>query len=187
MKLLWDFDGTLFDTYPLYVRLLDQVLEGRISQEDLYNQMKVSFSHAFKHFQISKAEIKKMRELEEQLGMEAYQSFPFVKEVLKQSEVNVIVTHKEREMVEKVLEFHGMTSLFQEVIGKEDGYPRKPDTSAYAYLHNKYSLDGVVGDRDLDLIPGKELGLITVMFQGRSDVADVIIDSYRDFPYFKFK
>ncbi|HWO76750.1 MAG TPA: HAD hydrolase-like protein [Bacillus sp. (in: firmicutes)] len=187
MKLLWDFDGTLFDTYPLYVRLMNQILEGRIDKKDLFQQMKVSFSHAFEYFQISKAEIEKLRELEEQLEMDAYQPFPFVKEVLNRSEVNVIVTHKERDIVEKVLDFHGMKSLFQEVIGKEDGYPRKPDRSAYSYLHNKYSLDGVVGDRDLDLIPGKELGLITIMFQGRSDVADVKIDSYHDFPYSIFK
>ncbi|MET3698527.1 phosphoglycolate phosphatase [Bacillus oleivorans] len=187
MRLLWDFDGTLFDTYPLYVRLLDQVLEGRINQDELYQHMKVSFSHAFQHFQITNKEFEKMRELEEQVGMKGFQPFPFVHQVLAQSDVNVIVTHKERDIVEKVLEYHSMSSLFDEVIGKEDGYPRKPDTAAYSYLHNKYFLDGVVGDRELDLIPGKKLGLVTVMFQGRSDVADGMIDSYRDFPYSLFK
>ncbi|GAA0322304.1 HAD-IA family hydrolase [Bacillus carboniphilus] len=187
MNLLWDFDGTLFDTYPLYVRLLDEVLDGKVDKEELYKQLKVSFSHAIDYFHITKEQMEKMRELEEKVGIEMYQPFPDVMDVLRQAKKNVIVTHKEREIVEKVLDFHGMAPFFEEVIGKEDGYPRKPDISAYSYMNEKFSLDGVVGDRDLDLIPGKKLKLTTIMFQGESEVADVIIQNYREFPYQLFE
>lgn len=186
MNLLWDFDGTLFDTYPLYVKLLNEVLEGKVDKQQLYSHLKVSFSHAIEQLNISNSQMEKMKELEDKVGLKFYRPFPFVKDVLEQAKNNVIVTHKEREIVAKVLHFHGMSHLFTEVIGKEDGFPRKPDPAAYAYMHEKYSLNGVVGDRDLDLIPGKKLGLTTVMFQGDSKLADITIESYEDFPYQQF-
>jgi FMN phosphatase YigB (HAD superfamily) len=39
----------------------------------------------------------------------------------------------------------------------------------------------VVGDRDLDLIPARELNIKTCAFQNRNIEADFHIDSYADF------
>ncbi|MDR4162761.1 HAD family hydrolase, partial [Bacillus paranthracis] len=34
---------------------------------------------------------------------------------------------------------------------------------------------------ELDLLPAKELGIITCMFQGQSDVADYYLNDYSEF------
>lgn len=54
MNILWDFDGTLFDTYPVYTKILSQVLGEEISEEEIYTNLKVSFSHVIDYYKISK-------------------------------------------------------------------------------------------------------------------------------------
>ncbi|EEK42002.1 Phosphoglycolate phosphatase [Bacillus cereus m1293] len=48
-------------------------------------------------------------------------------------------------------------------------------------MHQKHKIDLAIGDRELDLLPAKELGIITCMFQGQSDVADYYLNDYSEF------
>ena len=56
MELIWDFDGTLFDTYPLMAQSLRQALldEGRdVPLEHIRALMNVTLGHALEQLKVS--------------------------------------------------------------------------------------------------------------------------------------
>ncbi|KKI93913.1 phosphoglycolate phosphatase [Bacillus sp. SA1-12] len=181
MNILWDFDGTLFDTYPAFTEVMYEVLNGEIAQEDILKQLKVSFSHAAKYFRLTNESILEFKEKDKSLSPARKKPFPFVEEVLKYAKINVIMTHKPREEVQFILDYFGWGHYFREIVAGDDGFPRKPDSTAYLYLHEKYSLDIAIGDRLLDIIPAKEAGLYTCLFQNHEKGADFYLDTYEDF------
>jgi phosphoglycolate phosphatase-like HAD superfamily hydrolase len=69
------------------------------------------------------------------------QPFPGVEDILKFTNKNVIMTHKERNDVEKILTFYGWENYFVDIVAGDDGYPRKPDPASYQYLHQKHRVD----------------------------------------------
>ncbi|HWO98082.1 MAG TPA: HAD-IA family hydrolase [Bacillus sp. (in: firmicutes)] len=183
MKLLWDFDGTMFDTYPTIVQSFKELLTHQeVSDEDVLKRMKISSEEAIRHFGIEKKLFdEKFHALEKELHPKDKPPFPYLEAVLKWAQLNVIVTHKSKESTIEILEFYEMKKYFAEIITKDDGYERKPDTGAYAYLHDKYGIDMVIGDRELDLKPARELGIATCAFQNPGLQADYHLSSYKDF------
>jgi HAD superfamily hydrolase (TIGR01549 family) len=181
MNILWDFDGTLFDTYPAYTRILKEVLGEKAEYEDIYSQLKISFTHAFGHYNLEEEQIAYVRKMARSLKPHDLQPFPGVKDVLKRAGCNVIMTHKEREDVLAILEHHNMSSLFADMVAGDDGYPRKPHKASYEYLHGKNSIDLAIGDRELDILPAKELGIRTCLFQNSTPGADYYLSRYKDF------
>jgi phosphoglycolate phosphatase-like HAD superfamily hydrolase len=181
LNILWDFDGTLFNTYPAYTKILANFTSHGITEEEAFPQLKVSFNHAFRYFGLSAEEEKEVRAAVRKLMPEDFLPFPGVKEVLARADKNVIMTHKEREDVEKVLKYHALDGFFAEIVAGDDGYPRKPHTASYEFLHNKHHIDLVIGDRELDVIPGKQLGIQTCLFQNQAGSADFHLEKYADF------
>ncbi len=107
--------------------------------------------------------------------------FGGVEEILKYADKNVIMTHKHRAGVMEILEYYGWDKYFVDMVTIDDGFPRKPNSLAYDHLHKKHNIDLAIGDRELDLIPAKELGISTCMFQGSCDVADYSLSYYSEF------
>lgn len=60
MRILWDFDGTIMDTYPAYTDILYDILNGNFTKEEIYRQLKVSQSHAMDYFQLTDEQRKEM-------------------------------------------------------------------------------------------------------------------------------
>ena len=181
MNILWDFDGTLFDTYPVYTKILSQVLGKEISEEEIYTNLKVSFSHAIDCYKISTKQLSEIDVLESRMTIEDIKPFEKVEEVLKFADKNVIMTHKDRAGVLSILDHYGWDKYFVDMVTIDDGFPRKPNSLAYDHLHKKHNIDLAIGDRELDLIPAKELGISTCMFQGNCDVADYSLSHYSEF------
>ncbi|HDR6316462.1 phosphoglycolate phosphatase [Bacillus cereus] len=181
MNILWDFDGTLFDTYPVYTKILSQVLGKEISEEEIYTKLKVSFSHAIDYYKISKKQLSEIDVLESHIMIEDIKPFKEVEEVLKFADKNVIMTHKDRAGVLSILNHYGWEKYFVDMVTIDDGFPRKPNALSYDYLHKKHNIDLAIGDRELDLLPAKELGISTCMFQGNCDVADYSLSHYSEF------
>lgn len=54
--IIWDFDGTLFDTYPVMAKIFKEVLkEHEVEEplEEIMKQLKVSASSALKYYEKS--------------------------------------------------------------------------------------------------------------------------------------
>ncbi|PFK47703.1 phosphoglycolate phosphatase [Bacillus cereus] len=181
MNILWDFDGTLFDTYPAYTNILSQVLGDAVDKQEIYEKLKISYSHAIDYYNISSNQEKEIKTLQKKLSPKEMKPFDHVEEILKFANKNVIMTHKHRDGVLTILKYYRWDKYFVDMVTIDDGFPRKPNPSAYIHLHRKHSIDLVIGDRELDLLPAKELGISTCMFQSQSDVADYHLPNYSDF------
>lgn len=196
MNVLWDFDGTLFDTYPCYVsvfkEVLGDILGEQVTEQEIMTHFKVSFGYVINHYQIPADRAVEYTAKENAVTPEKKPPFPYIKDVLSKTNLNVIMTHKPRKEVDAILDHYQMQDLFTEIVAGDDGFPRKPDPASYRYLHEKYRIDLAVGDRAIDLIPAKKLNIKTCWFQPRDPkdqwpevdgkpIADFSLDSYQNF------
>ncbi|WP_353948454.1 HAD-IA family hydrolase [Sporolactobacillus sp. Y61] len=180
MHILWDFDGTLFNTYPIYQKLMKEVLPDR-SEQEILAHIKISFTHAFSYFHMTVSQIRAFRDLMHQVPAKAVQPFDGLENVLSSAEKHVIMTHNNRHDVLQVLKYHQLDSYFNDIVAYEDGFPKKPDPASYVYLDRKYGIDLVIGDRLLDIISGRKIGSRTCLFQNRQPGADFYLEDYREF------
>ncbi|MGF2616223.1 HAD-IA family hydrolase [Rossellomorea vietnamensis] len=181
MNILWDFDGTLFDTYPAYTKVLHTVLGDEYDKNEIYKKLKVSYSHAMEHYQVSNEKQDEMTALRIDLHPSEMKPFDHVEEILKYADKNVIMTHKDRAGVSAILKHYGWENYFKDIVTIDDGFARKPHPESYIYLHEKHRIDLAIGDRELDLLPAKELGIPTCLFQAHSDIADFHLEDYSEF------
>lgn len=181
LNILWDFDGTLFDTYPAYTKILSLVLGKGVDEYEIYKKLKISYSYAINFFHISSDQEKEIKGLMKKLPPKDIKPFENVEDILQFAHKNVIMTHKHRNGVLAILKYYGWEKYFVDIVTIDDGFPRKPDPSAYSYLHTKHKIDLAIGDRDLDLLPAKKLGISTCSFQNESNVSDYHIQHYSEF------
>lgn len=82
--------------------------------------------------------------------------------------LNLIVTHRRRAGLDRLLTTHQMADLFTDVISHDDRYPRKPDPGAFLTLIERYRLPRdeslAVGDRDIDILAAHADGLSAARF-----------------------
>ncbi|MCM3455085.1 HAD-IA family hydrolase [Heyndrickxia oleronia] len=180
MNILWDFDGTLFDTYPIYTNSFKQIL-GNIPEKVIYQQLKISYTHAVNYFQLTEEQTKRIKEIENEVTPEDIRPFPDVEKVLQFANLNVIMTHNTRKEVENILTHYQWGHYFKEIVTIDNGFPRKPHPASYKYLHQKYDLDLIIGDRELDILAGKNLNIKTCLFQNNQAGADYYLSHYKDF------
>jgi len=180
MNILWDFDGTLFDTYPAFTDIFYDILGGDISKEEIYSHLKISMTHAARHFGLTEQQIRDWRNRE---TIHPGETPPFsgVEEVLQFADLNVIMTHKPRKEVLEILEYYQWEPYFRHIVAGDDGFPRKPDPASYRFLHNEYGLDLAIGDREIDILPAKAIGIKTCLFQNQTPGADLYLERYEDF------
>lgn len=167
--IIWDFDGTLFDTYPSMVGALRDVLKSRGREPDeaeVLGLFKISAGTALSHYrdlygygEDFLAEYK-LRRKEVELAL--CLPYPGVKELLRDiasaGGQNYIFTHR-GETLFPMLERHGVSGCFRECVTAGSGFPRKPDPAGIEYLLEKYAIDRrdalMVGDRELDVRSGQ--------------------------------
>ncbi|MGG5736939.1 MULTISPECIES: HAD-IA family hydrolase [Bacillus cereus group] len=181
MDILWDFDGTLFNTYPAYTMMLSEILGDAVDKREIYKNLKISYSHAIQYYNISNEQEEQIKVLKKQFTPKDMKPFEGVEEILKFAHKNVIMTHKHRAGVMEILKYYGWDKYFIDMVTIDDGFPRKPNSLAYDHLHKKHNIDLAIGDRELDLLPAKELGITTCMFQDKCDVADYSLSHYSEF------
>ncbi|MFJ5761056.1 HAD-IA family hydrolase [Neobacillus sp. NPDC093182] len=181
MNILWDFDGTLFDTYPALVEGFVKLSQRDLDRDEVLRWLKVDSKTAFKHFGIDEDRRAEYKQLDIKYSKDS-KPFEHLEEVLAAVENNIIVTHRDRESAENLLNKYGLTKYFKEIVSvEEQGFHRKPHPSSYEFVLEKYDIDLVVGDRELDLLPARQLGIKTIAFQNRNIEADFHLDSYGEF------
>lgn len=189
VAVIWDLDGTLFDSYPVIVEsvyLTFQESGIRLSREEIWDYaIRRSSSELFyeisdersiavealfdRYRQISRA---KYGEIVPMNGALA------VLDGLQNLGVSQFVyTHRGKTTV-PVLDKLGMTPYFERILTSESGFARKPDPEALHWLINTYGLDPektfYVGDRQLDMACAANAGIAGILFRQspQIDVAD---------------
>ena len=171
--IIWDFDGTLFDTYPGTVCAFKLALEeeGVVeSEENILEYLKKSASEAIEYFMytynLSKGFVNKMKRYDKELGLKMSRPFPHAEEICRwifnSGRRNYILTHRGY-TTQKLLKQYNMEEYFTEIVTKHNGFKRKPDPEGYEYLIHKYGMFKettlIVGDRELEILAAKAVGV----------------------------
>lgn len=190
--LIWDFDGTLFDTYPAVVKAFQEALKDySISETDesILSYMKISESYAIAKMEeiygIGREFINRYTAYKNDITSDMAAPFPYAKEVCKKIiEVggrNYILTHR-GETTQKFLNYYDMIGLFTEIVTKDYGFKRKPDPEGFVYLTEKHHLDKnttmVVGDREIEILGGKAAGIKTCLYDTNQVSFTAVPDFY---------
>jgi phosphoglycolate phosphatase-like HAD superfamily hydrolase len=179
-NILWDLDGTIFDSYPAITYAISRSLNemglsvalnviDRMARQSIEYCM-ITLSQRFKldpdqlqaRFADSYGKIDPVHQI----------PFPGVREVCRlihqSGGLNVIVTHRGIQSTQKLLDVHGMASCFDDIFSVEEGYPRKPDPAMILAVLEKHHLNPVetllVGDREIDTQAGRAAGISTCLF-----------------------
>lgn len=173
---IWDFDGTLLDTYPNITRYLQTALRDfgkEVDQTEILEQMMVTIPHAVRHY----AELYDLPELRERYlhyyeaeKTDPVRAFPYIKEVLERVQAlgaaNYIFTNR-GSSIHAMLERAGIAGEFREIVAAGDpGFVVKPAPDTILYLMEKYGGTPentvMIGDRRCDLESGYNAGCKTL-------------------------
>ncbi|WP_253701194.1 HAD-IA family hydrolase [Bacillus sp. FJAT-29814] len=182
INILWDFDGTLYDTYPALVEGFVQLSQQDLDRGEVLQWLKKDSKTAFKHYGIDESRRGEYQTYFNYHSKKISRPFDHVEDALAAVENNVIVTHRDKESTIYLLEKYHLKKYFKEIVSvEEQGFTRKPHRSSYEHVLRRHHIDLVVGDRELDLIPARELNIKTVAYQNPNLEADFHIESYADF------
>lgn len=177
---VWDYDGTLFDTYDAVTRAYHRAAKElgiTIDFEELRWLCKHSLGWAAKQlearFGVSAEDILALyyTYAPEEETMFAMQPYAGVKEALAavcaSGGRNYLYSHRDKVSIQ-ALEHYGLKEYFSDFITKDDHFPRKPAPDALLHLVNKHALDPkasvMVGDRVLDVEAGLNAGMAGALF-----------------------
>ncbi len=187
--IIWDFDGTLFDTYEVMGRAL-QLSFQRIGVneplEQIIRLMKVSISEALRYYtgqyQIDEEFIKDYEATRREMELEECKPYPGVIELLKHMKetgrYHYLFTHRGISSI-TFLQKHQIYDYFTDCITSEHSFERKPSPAAILHLTEKYQMKAqeaiMIGDRDLDILSAKNAGIRACFFDedgGECEAAD---------------
>ena len=172
---IWDFDGTLFDTYPAMVDGAWQALKDfgiSMDKKEIYFKMKkYSTSYLINESNLNAKEFNELFHRYEKESTEVSRPFPETKQVLEMLKDNggrhFILTHRLTESTWGLLKEHRLAHLIEEVVGIDQDFPRKPNPASLNYLIDTFHLERtdtmMIGDRRLDIEAGKNAGVATFL------------------------
>lgn len=175
--LIWDFDGTLVDSYEA----IGEALKVTYAHYDLVFDEEWVMSFIIKEsvkallYKVAKEEDLDFAELstffkkEQEARDHMIKPMPHLVEVLKQTKQagvsHFVYTHKGI-TANDVLERLGVRQYFTEVVTSANGFARKPEPEAINYLIEKYALDKAdtfyVGDRRIDVEAAENAGIKSI-------------------------
>jgi HAD superfamily hydrolase (TIGR01509 family) len=197
-NIIWDVDGTLFDTYPAIAGAIRDALcdLGHDAPSAwIENQARISLGHglasAATAFGASIDALTKAFQ-RRYAAVEAADApvVPGARDVCRYVRSiggqNVIVTHRSRAGTEELLAAHELEQEFVGLLSGDDGYPRKPDPAAFLAAMTTWHLDRnetlTVGDREIDVQAGRAAGLLSCLYSPTpvETVADLVISGFHE-------
>lgn len=196
--IVWDFDGTLFNSYLVTINLFKSTLaDFNISEsfEDILKHFMISertaISYYLDKYRLNQSFLNTYLNKKKDIDLSLITPFPFaidtLKELNKLGISNYILTHRGSSTF-KILKINNMNELFIEVITKNNGFSRKPHPESIYYLIDKYNINPnemlIVGDRKLEVELGQNSNVKTCYFNSSNTKIDIIpnyhIGSLRD-------
>lgn len=173
---IWDFDGTLYDTYPMMLDgFMHTLKEYQITadRQEIFRILKEKSSASVaEKYALDFIEFSKTFKSYEGKGWEDPISYPGTKEMLEaivaKGQKNYILTHRTVSSTIELLKKEDMLHLIEEIVGPENKFSRKPDPASLTYLVEKYQMDRkktvMIGDRTLDVLAGKNAGVQSIFY-----------------------
>lgn len=197
-SLIWDAGGTLFDTYPAVVNACQSVLEARgieTAEVELLNLFRQTTSYAI----LTLAEMFDLdADALDQDFRDAYMAMPpqtqppfpgvlsVCRYICEREGDNFIVTHRDWQSLQPLLDHYEMRELFTDWITGEDPYPRKPDPASIQAMVERFDLNVreclAIGDREIDVTAARRAGVLSCRFNRHKDrspiSADLVISDF---------
>ena len=177
--IIWDFDGTLFDSYPGMVNAFLRALKkyGIEAKYDevlklFLNSEKTAVQYYQKRFLLGEELIEVYQDEKSHIDLSSMLPFPYAKEVCQRikeaGRYNYILTHRGSTTYD-ILRKNGMVELFTEIVTKDNQFARKPDPEAIYYLLDKYQIHPkeamIVGDREIEILLGQKAKVKTCFYE----------------------
>lgn len=179
---IWDFDGTLFDTYTHTVKILHEYMIEQNKPCDytiLFEKSRRSLTEARNYCKATDEEWVEFYRREGIIEtVPVAEPYPdaerMLKTVIENGGKNYIYTHRDAVMF-KYLKKHDWMKYFSGFVTDEHKFPYKPCPDAITYMINRYNLDPsetiMIGDREIDVLSGKNAGIYGCLFtQGNTDI-----------------
>ena len=176
---IWDFDGTLFDSYPGMVNAFLRALKkyGIEAKYDevlklFLNSEKTAVQYYQNQFLLGEELTEVYQDEKSHIDLSNMLPFPYAKEVCQRikeaGRYNYILTHRGSTTYD-ILRKNGMVELFTEIVTKDNQFARKPDPEAIYYLLDKYQIHPkeamIVGDREIEILLGQKAKVKTCFYE----------------------
>lgn len=184
---IWDFDGTLFDSYPhicyTFCKMMAEV--GHVVDPDEADRLlRLSFFHARAHYEMSDelyhAFHARQKEDFDPPIVPYAEMADVLQALLDMGADHYIYTHRDTKSLLYYLDKYGFTQYFSGMITADDAFPSKPAPDALLALMERYGLQKedcvMVGDREIDIGSGKAAGMAGCLFDERKLSPETIAD-----------
>lgn len=172
---IWDFDGTLFDTYPYTINCFAKSCKSlgvECDKNEVYTLMMETIGVAFRTYE---QRYNIGQELMDGYRKAHYRSpavegapFAYAKEVLamikSSGRHNYMFTHRVND-VYPFMEYWETGKYFDFIVTLADGVKPKPSPEGVNLIVDKFKLNPqktvMIGDREIDVLSGKNAGIKT--------------------------
>lgn len=175
--LIWDFDGTLYDSYRSITRSMLYALSdmGQMAQPaELMKELKVSvFYTATVEAQKRSLNIDELMKQFQKYHLQdtSFQPYAGAKSCLhtlrQMGCKHYLYTHRNQSAVD-LLRRDGLAEEFRGFLTRDSGFPDKPAPDAILNMIDQYEMDKsaavMIGDRDIDLLAGRAAGVGEILF-----------------------
>jgi len=173
---IWDFDGTLFDTYPIIIAQMQAVLgdfghtiDPVELMEQLLNTVGAALEYCAEKFSIDYAKLSDAYTVLHDQSALMPVALPMASvekalaAVLSRGGKNFIFTHRNLASTNAYLKKYGLSHYFADISAPDTpGFAWKPAPDAIEFLLETHGLDrdevAMVGDREIDLASGRAAG-----------------------------
>ena len=169
---IWDFDGTLFDSYPHSTRAL-YVTARHYGVDVSYDQVSRAIRHSFKRaFELVGLDDEQLKMFHRLRGDDAFEPpivpFPHAEAVLRALHEagarHYLYTHSNHRMSLRYIRQFGLEQYFAGRVTPDDpGFAMKPDPGAIRYILKHWHIDPadavMVGDREIDVRCARDAGV----------------------------
>ncbi|WP_195217988.1 HAD-IA family hydrolase [Turicibacter sanguinis] len=177
--IIWDFDGTLFDSYPGMVNAFLRALKKYEIEAEydevlklFLNSEKTAVQYYQNQFLLGEELTEVYQDEKSHIDLSNMLPFPYAKEVCQKikeaGRYNYILTHRGSTTYD-ILRKNGMVELFTEIVTKDNQFARKPDPEAIYYLLDKYQIHPkeamIVGDREIEILLGQKAKVKTCFYE----------------------
>jgi len=188
--IIWDFDGTLFNTFPHITSVIAEIMKYNykidLNLKEVHKWcgigLKSCFNKITSDFNIRLSEFQDLFNKEYWVNIESHQTpFPRAEEILQYIQENgcknFIVTHRGIKSLSKLLNYYDMEEYFEKIITHEDGFPKKPDPTSFLYLINDYKLPRekiiAIGDREIDIQTARAINIKSCYFNPEGKIQEL--------------
>ena len=167
---IWDFDGTLFDSYPYITAAFEEIMERDhipYDRDTLTACLRVNFHEARDHFGMTPQQYQDTLALQRDMTRKP-EIVPYpgtcavLRAITEAGGQNFLYTHRDG-AARTFLRLYGMEKYFTGIVDSTMHFPSKPAPDAVEHICRNYKLDKdktvMIGDREIDVMAGINAGI----------------------------